>query len=122
MRVPHCYTDCWLRIFPKLYDTSDEVRYLGQWFIIITASFFPLQGFLNVLYFTLRSGGKTVITFLFDSIFTWVVSVSLAFVLCKFTALPILTIYIIVQSADIIKVVLGYILVKKGVWITNLVV
>ena len=108
--------------FPKLYDTSDEVRHLGQWFIIITASFFPLQGFLNVLYFTLRSGGKTVITFLFDSIFTWVVSVSLAFVLCKFTALPILTIYIIVQSADIIKVVLGYILVKKGVWITNLVV
>lgn len=95
---------------------------MGQWFIIITASFFPLQGFLNVLYFTLRSGGKTVITFLFDSIFTWVVSVSLAFVLCKFTALPILTIYIIVQSADIIKVVLGYILVKKGVWITNLVV
>ena len=108
--------------FPKLYDTSDEVRHLGQWFIIITASFIPLQGFLNVLYFTLRSGGKTVITFLFDSIFTWVVSVSLAFVLCKFTALPILTIYIIVQSADIIKVVLGYILVKKGVWITNLVV
>lgn len=74
--------------------------------------------------YTLRfaQAEKTVITFLFDSIFTWVVSVSLAFVLCKFTALPILTIYIIVQSADIIKVVLGYILVKKGVWITNLVV
>ena len=79
--------------FPKLYDTSEEVRRLGQWFIIITASFFPLQGFLNVLYFTLRSGGKTIITFLFDSIFTWVVSVSIAFILCKFTALPVLTIY-----------------------------
>ncbi len=108
--------------FPKLYDTSEEVRRLGQWFIIITASFFPLQGFLNVLYFTLRSGGKTIITFLFDSIFTWVVSVSIAFILCKFTALPVLTIYVIVQSADVIKVILGYILVKKGVWITNLVV
>lgn len=109
-------------IFPKMYDTSDEVRYLGQWFIIITAIFFPLQGFLNVLYFTLRSGGRTVITFLFDSVFTWVVSVSLAFILCKWSGLPILSIYAIVQSADMIKVIVGYILVKKGVWITNLVV
>lgn len=109
-------------IFPKMYDTSDEVRYLGQWFIIITAIFFPLQGFLNVLYFTLRSGGRTVITFLFDSVFTWVVSVSLAFILCKWSGLPILAIYAIVQSADMIKVIVGYILVKKGVWITNLVV
>lgn len=109
-------------IFPQMYDTSDEVRYLGQWFIIITAIFFPLQGFLNVLYFTLRSGGRTVITFLFDSVFTWVVSVSLAFILCKWSGLPILAIYAIVQSADMIKVIVGYILVKKGVWITNLVV
>lgn len=108
--------------FPKMYDTSDEIRHLAQWFIIITASFFPLQGFLNVLYFTLRSGGKTVITFLFDSVFTWVVSVSLAFILCKFTALPILVIYLVLQAVDMIKVIIGYILVKKGVWITNLVV
>ena len=109
-------------VFPSLYDTTEEVRHLGQWFIIITAVFFPIQGFLNVLYFTLRSGGKTVITFLFDSVFTWVVSVSLAFILCSYTALPVLAVYALVQSADLIKVVVGYILVKKGVWITNLVV
>ena len=108
--------------FPQLYDTTEDVRYLGQWFIIITAVFFPVQGFLNVLYFTLRSGGKTVITFLFDSVFTWVVSVTLAFVLCRFTALPVLAVYALVQSADLIKVVVGYVLVKKGIWITNLVV
>lgn len=108
-------------VFPRCYDTTEEVRRLGQWFIIITAIFFPVQGFLNVLYFTLRSGGKTMITFLFDSVFTWVVAVSLAFVLCKFTQLPILLIYTIVQAADFIKVIVGYVLVKKGVWITNLV-
>ena len=110
------------RVFPSLYDTTEEVQHLGQWFIIITAVFFPVQGFLNVLYFTLRSGGKTVITFLFDSVFTWVVSVSLAFILCSYTALPVLAVYAVVQSADLIKVVVGYILVKKGVWITNLVI
>ena len=107
--------------FPSLYDTTSEVRHLGQWFIVITALYFPLQGFLNVLYFTLRSGGKTVITFLFDSVFTWVLPVPLAFLLSSFTTIPILGIYAIVQSMDVIKVVIGYILVKKGVWITNLV-
>ena len=107
--------------FPLLYDTTAEVQNLGRWFIVITALFFPLQGFLNVLYFTLRSGGKTGITFLFDSVFTWVIPVPMAFLLSSFTALPILGVYAIVQSADMIKVIVGYILVKKGVWITNLV-
>lgn len=108
-------------VFPRAYNTTDEIRNLGRWFIIITAAFFPLQGFLNVLYFTLRSGGKTVITFLFDSVFTWVVSVSLAFILCRFTALPVLIVYLFVQCADIIKVCVGYVLVRKGIWVTNLV-
>ena len=108
-------------VFPRAYNTTDEIRNLGRWFIIITAAFFPLQGFLNVLYFTLRSGGKTVITFLFDSVFTWVVSVSLAFTLCRYTALPVLIVYLFVQCADIIKVCVGYVLVRKGIWVTNLV-
>ena len=108
-------------VFPRAYNTTDEIRNLGRWFIIITAAFFPLQGFLNVLYFTLRSGGKTVITFLFDSVFTWVVSVSLAFILCRFTVLTVLIVYLFVQCADIIKVCVGYVLVRKGIWVTNLV-
>ena len=58
---------------------------------------------------------------MFDSVFTWVIPVPMAFLLSSFTALPILGVYAIVQSADMIKVIVGYILVKKGVWITNLV-
>lgn len=108
-------------VFPKLYNTSEQVRELGKYFIVITAVFFPLQGFLNSLYFTLRSGGKTVVTFLFDSGFTWVVAMPVALCLCKFTSLSILVIYAIVQSLDFIKVIVGYILIQKEAWITNLV-
>lgn len=57
--------------------------------------------------------GRTIITFFFDSVFIWVVSVSLAFVLSRFTALPVLGIYAIVQAADFIKCMIGFILVKK---------
>lgn len=108
-------------VFPLLYDTSDEVRKLGGSFIVITALFFPVQGCLNALYFTLRSGGKTFVTFLFDSVYSWVVTVPIAWLLCNLTSLPILTIYVIVQSADIIKLLVGYVLIQKGIWITNLV-
>lgn len=108
-------------IFPKFYNTTEEVRTLGRYFIIINALFFPLQGFLNALYFTLRSGGKTFITFLFDSIYTWCVPVLVAFILCSFTGLSVLWIFTIIQALDFIKVTIGYILIEKGIWITNLV-
>ncbi len=108
-------------VFPFAYDTTRTVRHYGTCFIIITALFFPLQGFLNSLYFTLRSGGKTMITFLFDSMYSWVISVPAAFVLCRYTTLPILVVFALVQSLDFIKVVVGYILIKKGVWMNNLV-
>lgn len=108
-------------LFPKFYDTTAQVRNYARWFITITAFFFPIQGFLNALYFTLRSGGKTLITFLFDSVYSWVIPIPIAVILCKFTTLPIFAILAIVQSADIIKVCVGYMLIKKGVWISNLV-
>lgn len=108
-------------VFPEFYDTSGEVKEYGQRFIIITALYFPVQGFLNALYFTLRSGGKTLVTFLFDSVYSWTVTLPVALLLCFLTNLSIFWVYAIVQSADIIKVIVGYVLIKKGVWISNLV-
>ncbi len=108
-------------VFPRLYDTTEGVRAYAANFIIITALFFPVQGFLNALYFTLRSGGKTLVTFLFDSVFSWAIAVPTAFLLCELTTLPILGIYAIIQAADLIKLCIGYILIRKGVWISNIV-
>ena len=50
-----------------------------------------------------------------------VVSLPTAIVLCYFSPLPILIVYAIIQALDIIKVIVGYILIKKGVWISSLV-
>lgn len=107
-------------MFPSFYNTTDVIRGYAGDFIIITALFFPVQGILNALYFTLRSGGKTFVTFLFDSVYSWVLPVPCAFLLCKFTVIPILGVYAIIQAADIIKIMIGAILIRKGVWISNL--
>lgn len=108
-------------LFPMLYNTNDQARELAKQFIMATAVFMPQNAFLHASYFTLRSGGKTIITFLFDSVFIWVVSVSIAFVLSHYTGLPVLLIYIAVQAADLVKCIIGFVLVKKGVWLQNIV-
>ena len=108
-------------LFPRIYKTSDEIRNLASTVITVAALFMPVQSFTNACYFTLRSGGKTVITFLFDSGFVWTVSVPLAFILSRYTAVPIVPLYAAVLSADIIKCILGYAFMKKGVWLNTVV-
>lgn len=109
------------RLFPLLYNTNDEARTLATCFIIITAVFMPQNAFLHASYFTLRSGGRTIITFLFDSVFIWCVSVVIAFLLSHYTALPVVAVYVFVQMGDWIKCVIGFVLVKKGIWLQNIV-
>ena len=108
-------------MFPMLYNTGEDVRRLAKYFIIISALFMPQNAFLHASYFTLRSGGKTIVTFLFDSVFIWCVSVTIAFTLSRFTTLHVLAVYALVQLGDIIKCIIGFILVKKGVWMQNIV-
>ena len=107
--------------FPMLYNINAEARELAKYFIMITAIFMPQNAFLHASYFTLRSGGKTIITFLFDSVFIWCISVTIAFTLSHFTTFPVIAIYTLVQIGDWIKCLIGFILVKKRVWLQNIV-
>ena len=107
--------------FPKIYEATEEVRTMATGFILIAALCMPIQGFLNACYFTIRSGGKTLITFLFDSFYVWVFSIPLAYVLGHYTNIPIAELYLICQLSDLIKCVIGFVLVKQGKWAQNMV-
>lgn len=107
-------------LFPNLYNTSGEVRNLASNFIRISAICMPLHAFTNASYFTLRSGGKTGITFLFDSGYVWCISLPLAFILSRYTGLPMVSLYLVCQLAEVIKCVIGFVLVKKGLWLHRL--
>lgn len=108
-------------LFPMFYNTSDEVRKLATAFIRVSAVCMPLYGFSHSTYFTLRSGGNTVVTFLFDSVFVWGICIPTAYILSRFTAMPIIPLYFVCQFLDIIKCIIGFILIKKGMWLNNLV-
>ena len=108
-------------LFPHLYNTNDEAKYLATMFLIVQGIATPKDAFLHATYFTIRSGGKTIITFLFDSVFMCAISVPLAYVLSHLTSLSVIVIFAIVHAADLIKCVIGYVLVKKNVWMKNIV-
>ena len=107
-------------LFPQLYNTTDEVRLLAARLICICGFMMPFNSYTNAAYFTLRSGGQTLVTFLFDSCFVWTVCVPLAFILSRFTDIGILPLYFIIQATDWVKCALGAYMIKQGKWIQNL--
>ena len=58
---------------------------------------------------------------LFDSCYTWLINFPIAFVLSRYTALPLPIVYLFVNGVDLLKCIIGFILVKKGVWVNNIV-
>jgi len=107
-------------LFPRIYNTTDDVKELATWLICINAAMMPFISYTNATYFTLRSGGQTMITFLFDSCFVWGVCIPLAYSLSRFTSLSILPLFAICQGTDFIKCFIGAAMIKQGKWIQNL--
>ena len=108
-------------LIPHLYNTEDAVKSLATSFLLVISLAMPFSAYTCGSYFTLRSGGKTIITFLFDCMFEWTVKVPIAMALAYGTDLPILGIFIAVQCSDLIKVVIGAILLHRRTWVNNLV-
>ena len=108
-------------LIPQVYNTEEAVRQTATQFLRIVAVMMPVFSFSHCCYFTIRSGGRTWITFLFDSAFTWGVSIPVAWLLANRSQMGIVPLYFAVQAMDIIKAILGFALVKKGVWVRNIV-
>lgn len=108
-------------LFPQIYNTTVPAKELATRFIMVQAIFMPQAAFIHAAYFTLRSGGKTLVTFFFDSVFVWCISVPLAFFVSRYTDIHVVWIMVMVQVADWLKCIIGFTLVKKGVWLQNIV-
>lgn len=106
---------------PRLYNTTEESKRFASYFIRVCACAIPINAFANASYFTLRSGGRALVTFLFDSVFVMVVSVPTVFILHYAFHLSIWVIFPIVQSIELIKCVIGFILIRKRIWVNNIV-
>ena len=108
-------------LFPHIYNTTDAIRAMATKFIVIVGLCMPINSLASACYFTLRSGGKTLITFFFDSFYVCVLTVPLAMLLTHVFGVAIVPLYLICQLVDLGKCAVGVILIKKGIWIHNIV-
>jgi len=106
---------------PYMYNTTDDVRKLATHFMRTSAMYMGFNAVTHCTYFIIRSGGKTFITFLFDSVYTWAVLVPFTYVLTHFTSLNISALYMVCYLTDVIKCVIGIIIVKSEHWAQNMV-
>ncbi len=108
-------------IVPRFYNTGAAVKETARYLVYACALFQPFGSLCHSAYFAIRSGGRTLMTVIFDSCFTWVVVVPVCYVLIHFTSLSLLEVYFWVNSTNVIKTIFGIILLKKGVWMHNIV-
>lgn len=109
-------------LFPRLYQTTDSVRAIASGLILIAACDVLLQAYIYPVYFTLRAGGKTMITFFFDCGAIWILSLPLAYILSRFSSLHVFTIYAIVTGVDAVKCLIGIFMLKSNTWMQKLTV
>ncbi len=106
---------------PHFYNTTDAVMATATQLMWVGACMMPIHSLVHSTYFTLRCGGRTYITVLFDSVFSWVFYVPASWLLVHFTALPLVTVFALVNLLEFVKVTLGLTLVHKGVWVRNII-
>ncbi len=107
--------------FPRLYNTSNEVREMASRLIVVYGYLMPVMAYAHASYFIIRAGGRSGITFLFDSCFIWVISVPTAYILSRFTQINVIMLVAIVQSLELPKAVIGAVMVHSGIWARQIV-
>lgn len=109
-------------IYPHIYNTTDTAKELCTYFLIVSAVMIPFSAFAHASYFTLRTGGKILITILMDSFYMWVAVVPCSLILANFTAMPIELLYPICQGVELLKIIIATIFLIKSNWAQRLIV
>ena len=107
--------------FPHVYNTTDNVRHIASYMMVVSGLTMPFCAFANAAYFTLRSGGKIFITILFDSVYMWTITMPVSMLVAYCTGVNVFTLFVICQFVDTLKCIFGAILLKHGGWANVLV-
>lgn len=104
----------------NFYNVDHSVKLLAVSLIQIKALLSPIDAFNNAAYFTIRSGGKTWLTFMMDAGLTWIVINPVAFILSHYTLLSIQAVYFLTLLSELSKFVPEIYVLKNKSWAEDL--
>ena len=101
---------------------SMETKEIATYLLKFDAIYLVIATIDTIMFFLLRAGGRTLVVFLFDSAFGWIVSIPVAFLFYRF--LPNISfeqLFIYVYLFDLLKTVIGMVLIFSKVWNRNII-
>jgi len=107
-------------LIASLYKISDAAKLCAIRMCLVNGILLILLSLNCSIFFIIRSGGMTYIVIVFDTAFVWLIQVPIALLLANYSNLPLENQFFIVHCSEIIKLVLGTILLKSNIWIKNL--
>ncbi len=108
-------------LIPQIYNVGDDVRAITSQMLVISGATLWINSFFHAAYFTIRSGGRSLLTFVFDSGFTWALELPLAYVLCYHTSLDFIAIYLCLALCHMAKMGIALPMLIKGTWARNVI-
>jgi putative MATE family efflux protein len=105
---------------PHLFNTSEAIRLMATQ-LLRTQALFYIVITINVSCFLIfRAGGDTKSAMAIDSGFVWFFSLPLAVFLALVVKPPLPLFYLIIQSCELLKMVIAVRYLKRGRWVVNL--
>ena len=108
-------------IVPNLYNIDNILKINITKCIQCYSYLYIITSLAVVVFFILRSGGNTLLLSLIDGVFIWIIELPLQFILIKFTTLEISQIYFLALSLEFFKFLIGFVFIKKNIWLNNLI-
>ena len=102
----------------NLYNISDDTKAIACEIMIATSivSIFRALS-ANILMGILRGGGDNRFVFLLEMSFLWFIAIPLGFIAAFVLKLPIVLVFLIIRSDEILKTFIGAFRVARGKWI-----
>ena len=100
-------------------DVSLEAQNIAKSLIIIMGLLFWTFMYNMQILFMLRAGGDSLSAFIMDSGFMWMINIPIVAFFTYYTDISIVSLYLIGQMTDVVKLLVSTYVFKKELWIKN---
>lgn len=107
---------------PHIYHLESQINTTITTMLCIKGCLIPIYVINVCIFFVLRAGGDATSTLIMDSGFLWGANVLVSTVLSLMFSLPLIHLYFIVESLDLIKMFVATYFYRKGKWVRNMTV
>jgi len=107
-------------LVPHLVNVSDEISRMAALMMRIQAAFYIVITINVSCFLIFRAGGDTRSALIIDSGFVWFFTVPIAVLLALVIRPPLPTFYLIIQTCELVKLVVAVRYFRKERWVRNL--